>query len=172
MPRPSAPLRALNLPPRCPSAPAGPTQIADPICTFFFAVLVLMTTRGIIADIMHTLMERTPPHLNVAAVAEAMSLMEGILDVHDLHVWNLSMGLPILTAHVHIAEAADADAVLRSLEAYVRGSLGIQHSTIQICNVAGAAVAVTSAGPCPGASSSSGTAAAAAAGGAAGDSQV
>ncbi len=59
--------------------------------------------------------------------------MDGILDVHDLHVWNLSMGLPILTAHVHISSAADADTVLRQLEAYVRG-LGINHSTIQICN--------------------------------------
>jgi hypothetical protein len=71
--------------------------------------------------------------------------MEGILDVHDLHVWNLSMGLPILTAHVHIAESADADVVLQGLEAYVRQSLGIQHSTIQICNYQGAAVAVAAA---------------------------
>ena len=60
--------------------------------------------------------------------------MDGVLDVHDLHVWNLSVGLPILTAHVHIARAADADAVLRGLEGYVRRTLGITHSTIQICN--------------------------------------
>ncbi|GLI59526.1 hypothetical protein VaNZ11_001418 [Volvox africanus] len=120
-------------------------QIADPICTFVFAVLVVMTTRGIIAEITHTLMERTPQHVNLATVTRAMTMMDGILDVHDLHVWNLSMGLPILTAHVHIAESANADAVLRGLEAYVRDSLGIQHSTIQICNYQGAAVAVTSA---------------------------
>ncbi|EFJ45417.1 hypothetical protein VOLCADRAFT_63715 [Volvox carteri f. nagariensis] len=118
-------------------------QIADPICTFVFAFLVLLTTRSIIADITHTLMERTPHHVNLAHVTEAMTRMDGILDVHDLHVWNLSMGLPILTAHVHIAEWADADAVLRELEAYVRNTLGIQHSTIQICNYQGAALATT-----------------------------
>ena len=71
------------------------------------------------------------------------SQVDGVLDVHDLHVWNLSVGLPILTAHVHIANEADANLVLTALEAYVRG-LGIRHSTIQICNPQGKAIAVAS----------------------------
>ncbi len=57
--------------------------------------------------------------------------MSGIADVHDLHVWNISTGLPVLTAHVHIGEDAEPSAVLCQLEAYVR-SLGINHSTIQV----------------------------------------
>jgi zinc transporter 2 len=48
-------------------------QIADPICTFIFAVLVLLTTRSIILDITHTLMERTPQHVNLAAVTQTMT---------------------------------------------------------------------------------------------------
>lgn len=118
-------------------------QVADPICTFLFAILVLITTGSIIQDIMHTLMERTPQHVNLGNISEAMSVVEGVLDVHDLHVWNLSVGLPILTAHVHIGSQADANEVLAGLEAYVRG-LGIRHSTIQICNPQGKAIAVAS----------------------------
>lgn len=57
-----------------PAHPHGP-QIADPICTFVFAFLVLLTTRGIIRDIMHTLMERTPQHVDLANVTQAMTLV-------------------------------------------------------------------------------------------------
>jgi len=64
-----------------------------------------------------------------------MSRVAGILDVHDLHVWNISTGIPVLTAHVHIGEDADPTQVLSALEVYVR-RIGIKHSTIQICNPA------------------------------------
>jgi len=64
-----------------------------------------------------------------------MMAMEGIKDVHDLHIWNISTSTaPVLTAHVHIGPDADANEVLQKLEAYVRG-IGIDHSTIQICNI-------------------------------------
>jgi cobalt-zinc-cadmium efflux system protein len=81
-----------------------------------------------------------------------MSRVAGILDVHDLHVWNISTGIPVLTAHVHIGEDADPTAVLSALEVYVR-RIGIRHSTIQICNpVAGE----SGSGSGSGASSSAG----------------
>lgn len=65
---------------------------------------------------------------------QVISDMEGVRDVHDLHIWNISTSTsPVLTAHVHIGPDADSNAVLQKLEQYVRG-VGIQHSTIQICN--------------------------------------
>jgi Co/Zn/Cd efflux system component len=66
---------------------------------------------------------------------QVMLGMEGVWDIHDLHIWNISTSMkPVLTAHVHIGPDADANVVLQQLEAYVRG-LGIDHSTIQICNI-------------------------------------
>ncbi|KAI8463510.1 MAG: cation efflux family-domain-containing protein [Monoraphidium minutum] len=107
--------------------------IADPICTFLFSVLVLWTTKNIMMDIFAVLMERAPQTVNPVQVMAAMSRVEGILDVHDLHVWNISTGIPVLTAHVHIGDEADQNQVLQALEVYVR-DIGIKHSTIQICN--------------------------------------
>lgn len=53
--------------------------------------------------------------------------------MHDLHVWNLSRGVnPILTAHVHVTPGSSTDVVLKRLEGHVR-SIGITHSTIQVC---------------------------------------
>jgi Co/Zn/Cd efflux system component len=66
---------------------------------------------------------------------QVMLGMDGVWDIHDLHIWNISTSMkPVLTAHVHIGPDADATQVLQQLEAYVR-RLGIDHSTIQICNM-------------------------------------
>jgi cobalt-zinc-cadmium efflux system protein len=71
-----------------------------------------------------------------ASTMQIMSGMEGIRDVHDLHIWAISTSTsPVLTAHVHIGPDADANEVLHKLEQYVR-AIGIDHSTIQICNPA------------------------------------
>lgn len=73
----------------------------------------------------------------MSSIKGSMAAMSGISDVHDLHIWQVSTGIPILTAHIHIDGNADAPQVLQQLEAYAR-SLGIEHSTIQICNPPGA----------------------------------
>lgn len=106
--------------------------IADPLCTFFFAGLVLLTTKSIIQDIIHVLMERTPVQHDIHEMMQAMGQIEGVRDVHDLHVWNLSMGLPILTAHVYTDPNARSGQVLQRLEQFAR-KRGIKHSTVQIC---------------------------------------
>uniref|UniRef100_A0A7R9YSA6 Cation efflux protein cytoplasmic domain-containing protein n=1 Tax=Chlamydomonas euryale TaxID=1486919 RepID=A0A7R9YSA6_9CHLO len=109
-------------------------QIADPICTFIFAVIVLFTTVSIIRDITHTLMERAPVDVDMEALLSDLHAIDGVLDVHDLHVWNISSGVePILTAHVHSMDDAAPAEVLDRLEAHAR-AMGIKHSTFQICN--------------------------------------
>lgn len=53
-------------------------RLADPICTFIFALLVLLTSKNIIRDIAHTLMERTPPHLDIGKIVADMSEVRGV----------------------------------------------------------------------------------------------
>ena len=52
-------------------------------------------------------------------------------EVHDLHVWSLTPGIPLLCAHITLSQEADATAVLHALTAHCRG-IGIDHSTIQV----------------------------------------
>lgn len=59
--------------------------------------------------------------------------IEGVHDVHDLHVWNLSLGIPIMSAHVNVTLGTRPESVLKSLEQFSRRR-GIRHSTVQICN--------------------------------------
>jgi cobalt-zinc-cadmium efflux system protein len=61
-----------------------------------------------------------------------MARAEHVHDVHDLHVWELAPGHPILTAHVLVAPGADCHAVRRSLEGLVRTRFNIEHTTLQV----------------------------------------
>jgi len=108
--------------------------LADPICTFIFAALVLYTTQGIIRDILRILMQRTPVQHDLAEMSDSMIKVKGVHDVYDLHVWDLSLGLPILSAHVNVDAEASADKVLKRLERLFR-KRGIRHSTVQVCNL-------------------------------------
>ncbi|PRW39381.1 Cation efflux system related [Chlorella sorokiniana] len=106
-------------------------HIADPICTFLFAILVLWTTKAITKDIFAVLMQRAPAGVDVEAVRRALGQVQGVQAVEDLHIWSLTPGIPLLSAHVAIAKGADAAAVVRDVERLCRQSLGIEHTTIQ-----------------------------------------
>eukprot|EP00884_Botryococcus_braunii_P013262 jgi/Botrbrau1/21937/Bobra.0249s0060.1 len=105
--------------------------LADPICTFVFALLVLFTTWAIMIDISDILMERVPRMHNYSNIMDNLQQLEGVDSVHDLHVWGLKPGVALLAVHLELLDEADASDVLSRASAYCREA-GIHHSTIQI----------------------------------------
>lgn len=105
--------------------------LADPICTFVFAILVLWTTMTILKDIAYVLMERAPPGIDVAKTLEYISHAPGVIDVHDFHCWSLTPGIPLLCAHVVASQGTDSGEVLRYITAFCK-KIGIDHVTIQV----------------------------------------
>ncbi|GMF38280.1 unnamed protein product [Phytophthora fragariaefolia] len=103
-------------------------QIADPIATFVFSVLVMATTIGVMRDSIHTLMEGTPLDMHAAEIESGLRNCLSVMGVHDLHIWSLSAGLPSLSVHL---VSNDAQATLHAAQRYLL-SKGITHSTIQI----------------------------------------
>ncbi|KAL0019296.1 hypothetical protein WJX79_007846 [Trebouxia sp. C0005] len=106
-------------------------QLADPICTFIFAILVLFTTKAILRDIWDILMERVPRQIDIDKLEQGMLAIDGVEEVHDLHVWLIKPGMPILAAHITSTGTSDASLILGSVTHYCR-SFGIDHSTIQV----------------------------------------
>ncbi|ETM45969.1 hypothetical protein L914_09091 [Phytophthora nicotianae] len=102
-------------------------QIADPIATFIFSILVLFTTVGIVRDSVHILMEGSPEGIDTKEIELGLRGCWSVVGVHDLHIWSLSAGLPSLSVHI-VAE--DVEAALHSTQRYLH-SKGITHSTIQ-----------------------------------------
>ncbi|KAK9909356.1 hypothetical protein WJX75_000956 [Coccomyxa subellipsoidea] len=104
---------------------------ADPACTFVFAFIVLCTTVGILRDISDILMERVPRGLDADIIQADLQKIVGVVSVHDLHVWALKPGVPLLATHLNIAKEQDVCAVLMAATSYCV-SKGITHSTIQL----------------------------------------
>ncbi|BDA42749.1 Metal tolerance protein 1 [Coccomyxa sp. Obi] len=105
--------------------------LVDPLCTFIFAIIVLVTTVGIMRDISDILMERVPRGLDADVIQADLQKIEGVVSVHDLHVWALKPGVPLLATHLNVAKEQDACAVLMAATNYCV-SKGITHSTIQL----------------------------------------
>jgi cobalt-zinc-cadmium efflux system protein len=78
------------------------------------------------------LLESAPESTGPSEVGWAMAHAKDVSEVHDLHLWELAPGHPILTAHVLVAPAADCHGVRRSLEVMLRAQFGIQHTTLQV----------------------------------------
>jgi zinc transporter 2 len=109
--------------------------LADPLCTFLFSGLVMITTLSILKDAIQVLMEAAPSHINPEDVStDLKQIHDGIQHVHDLHIWSLSSGKVALAVHLQIEEPIriSTDELLRDAETLLKNKYDIQHTTIQI----------------------------------------
>ncbi|KAL4445153.1 hypothetical protein ABPG74_021966 [Tetrahymena malaccensis] len=104
-------------------------HLADPICTYIFSILVLLTTKNVSIDCFKVLMEGTPSQIDVQNFKEKLQKIANVMEIHDLHIWQLSQGKPSLTCHIFISE--NPREVLNKTTQLCR-EYGIYHSTIQI----------------------------------------
>ncbi|KAK6587946.1 cation diffusion facilitator like membrane transporter [Cryptosporidium xiaoi] len=106
--------------------------VADPLCTILFSFFVLGTTFRILRDSTNILMEGTPMGIDCVAIQEDFLKLYSVLEVHDLHVWSLSIGVPALSCHIVVASEENARVTLRYATALCQTKYGIYHTTIQI----------------------------------------
>lgn len=106
--------------------------IADPICTLIFSAFVVMTTVQIIREATNVLMEGTPDKMDVEAMMNDLLEIRNVSDIHDLHVWSLSVGKPALACHLVIDKEDEARPVLRHATEIIHKKYKIEHTTIQI----------------------------------------
>ncbi len=106
----------------------------DPLLSLLIAAMILWSSYGITRETLHILLEGTPRSVDVGAVRSAMRGVEGVLDVHDLHIWSLASQNHALASHVQVAEMplAQCQAVLQRLNHELRDHFGIDHTTIQL----------------------------------------
>jgi cobalt-zinc-cadmium efflux system protein len=105
---------------------------ADAIASLFVAGLMLRSGIALQRKAIRVLLESAPETTAPNDVGWAMAHAEHVSEVHDLHLWELAPGHPILTAHVLVAPAADCHGVRRTLECMLRERFGIEHTTLQV----------------------------------------
>eukprot|EP01018_Ginkgo_biloba_P012197 Gb_36650 [translate_table: standard] len=107
-------------------------RIIDLICTLFFSVLVLGTTIKMLRSILEVLMESTPREIDATRLEEGLCAISGVLTVHELHIWAITVGKILLACHVRIQSDANADVVLQRVIEYIEREYKISHVTVQI----------------------------------------
>jgi cobalt-zinc-cadmium efflux system protein len=105
---------------------------ADPIISVLVAVLILKSAWGIIQHTIHILMEGTPLTIDQAEVKEALLSIEGVKDVHDLHIWTITSGFDSLSCHMLVEDGTDCQDVLQSAIRLIEQRFRIEHTTIQV----------------------------------------
>ncbi|SOV21945.1 zinc transporter, putative [Plasmodium sp. DRC-Itaito] len=105
-------------------------SIADPICSIIFCCIVFSTTMSVIKEILNILMEGTPVSINLIDLKNDLLKIPGVLDVHDLHVWSLSIGKPALACHI-VASKTHSHSVLNDATLLCQNKYKILHTTVQ-----------------------------------------
>ncbi len=104
---------------------------ADAIAALFVAVLMLKSAWGLVHASARVLMEAAPEGIDPEEVGGAMASVAGVVEVHDLHLWEVTSGFPALSAHVVVQRDCDCHAVRRDVEALLAERFHITHCTMQ-----------------------------------------
>ena len=102
-------------------------RIVDPICTFCFAIVVLCTTFPVSRDCFYVLLESTPRDLDIESLYNELGAIEGVISVHDIHLWNISIGRPSIALHIICESPKDT----LKIATQTCKNYGIKHCTIQ-----------------------------------------
>lgn len=105
---------------------------ADPLASLFVAGLMMRSGFGLQRKAMRVLLEGAPEGMIPNEVGWAMARADDVAEVHDLHLWELAPGHPLLTAHVLVPPDADCHRVRRALEQMLRDRFRIEHTTLQV----------------------------------------
>jgi solute carrier family 30 (zinc transporter), member 2 len=107
-------------------------KILDLICTLIFSVIVLLTTINMLRNILEVLMESTPREIDATQLEKGLCAIDGVVAIHELHIWAITVGKVLLACHVTITSDADADRILDQVIGYIKSDFNISHVTIQI----------------------------------------
>ena len=102
-------------------------RILDPICTFCFAIVVLCITFPVSRDCFFVLLESTPRDLDIEALYNDLGAIKGVISVHDIHLWNISIGRPSIALHIICENTKET---LKTATQICK-DYGIKHCTIQ-----------------------------------------
>ena len=108
----------------------------DPALSLAIAALILWSSISIARETLNILLEGTPEGMQLPAIRAAIADVEGVEDVHDLHVWSLGSETHALATHIRIADIppSESNAILHRVKAALRERFRILHTTIQFEN--------------------------------------
>ncbi len=105
---------------------------ADAIASIMIAALMARSGLALVRDSSRVFLEAAPEGLDPEEIGRALASQPGVVEVHDLHVWEVTSGFPALSAHVLVGAERDCHALRRELEALLRERFALEHTTLQV----------------------------------------
>jgi cobalt-zinc-cadmium efflux system protein len=103
----------------------------DPILSLFVCVLLIRSTVDVLKESYHFLMEGVPHHINYVQVGKDLQAIDGVLAVHDLHIWEMSPGHPALIGHVEVHDMQNWPITMEKINTMLLEKYEIDHVTLQ-----------------------------------------
>ena len=107
-------------------------RYADPLVGVLIGIYLVVSSWGVLRESTLVLLEAAPRGLDAEAIGQAIAGQPGVVEVHDLHVWQITSGFPSLSAHVLVREGDDCHGIRRSTERMLADRFGITHTTLQV----------------------------------------
>jgi cobalt-zinc-cadmium efflux system protein len=105
---------------------------ADGIAALMVAALMIRSGWGLLRDSGRVLLEAAPKDLDPDEIGRTLAAQDHVVEVHDLHVWEVTSGMPSLSAHVTVRAGCDTQAHRRRLAELLSERFGIDHTTLQV----------------------------------------
>lgn len=103
----------------------------DPLLSLFICALILYSALRLLREALHVIMEGVPLNLDLREVGKTMATLAGVKSIHDLHIWTLSSGQVMLSAHVIVNDMTKWEDTLTALRALIHERFNIEHVTLQ-----------------------------------------
>jgi cobalt-zinc-cadmium efflux system protein len=107
-------------------------QRADPIVSLLIAGLMTRSGVALVRESGRVFLEAAPKGLDPQEIGRALVAQPGVVEVHDLHVWEVTSGFPALSAHVLVGADSDCHAARRGIEAMLTERFALEHTTLQV----------------------------------------
>ncbi len=106
----------------------------DPLLSLLIALMILASSWSIVRETLQILLEGTPRSVDLAEIRRAVRQIQGVVNVHDLHIWSLTSQSHAMACHVQVEEMhlSESEAVLERINHQIRDHFGIHHTTIQL----------------------------------------
>lgn len=108
--------------------------LADPIISFFVGGIILIGAAGVLKEGVNILLEGVPGYIDYDMLKSDLEAIEGVLSVHDLHVWTISSSNLVLSAHVKVSDQPThaSQLILKAVREFLKDKYKIHHATLQI----------------------------------------
>ena len=107
-------------------------RYADPLVGVLIGIFLVVSSWSVLRDSTLVLLEATPRGLDAEEIGRAIAAQPGVVEVHDLHVWQITSGFPSLSAHVLVREGDDCHGIRRATEHMLAERFAITHTTLQV----------------------------------------